>query len=44
MKGEIISMEKMYNDFTCTYFYQVTVSFEEIPKLKVGNCEVKQGG
>ncbi len=43
MKPEIVCIEKLFDESTCTGFYRVVVNYSEMPKLKLGNCEeIKQ--
>lgn len=45
-KGEIILIEKMFDDLTCQYhpwhkyFWRVSINFTEEPDLKMGLAEV----
>jgi len=42
INGEIIVIEKMFDTATCRYYYSCTIVFNDVPKLILGNCEVKQ--
>jgi hypothetical protein len=43
MKGEIISLEKvMLAD--CSWCYEGIIRFEDKPNLKLGKCEINNGG
>lgn len=44
MKGELISLEKVFDNATCEYFFVAVINFNDKPNLKLGNCEVKQYG
>ncbi len=41
-EGEIIMIDKLYDEATCTHFWRVDIYFEEVPDLKLGKCEVTQ--
>jgi len=42
MKGEVISVVKVWDEASCCFFWQITIEFIDLPNLKMGNCEVKQ--
>lgn len=42
MRGEIIRLEKVWDDSSCIWFWQAILEFENMPRLKLGNCEVEQ--
>ena len=41
-KGEVIALEKMFDETVCVFFWRAIISFQEIPDLELGLCEVKQ--
>jgi hypothetical protein len=42
VKGEIVAIEKIFDSSSCQWFYQAIIDFEELPKLKLGECKVIQ--
>jgi len=41
--GRIVTVTEMFDDIECRVVYQVTIVFEDSPKLNLGKCVVKQG-
>lgn len=42
MKGEIISINKVFSEINYEFAYETVIRTKEIPKVKLGECEVKQ--
>lgn len=42
VKGEILMLEKIFDNTTYKWVWQATIDFDELPDLKMGMCEVKQ--
>ncbi len=42
MKGEIVNINKNFNTVNCRYFYEISIEIENLPDLKLGECEVIQ--
>jgi len=42
VKGEIVMLEKVFDNTSCEWVWQVTIDFNELPNLKMDKCEVKQ--
>jgi len=44
MKAEIIALDKIFNDVSCSHSWQVILQFDKLPPYKLGECriEVKQ--
>ncbi len=43
-KGEITRLIILYYQFNNKIGYEITIEFEDKPKLMLGKCEVKQSG
>jgi len=41
MKGEIVTIQRFWDDAMCKFFYQCTIDFEKKPDLELGECEIK---
>lgn len=42
IEGEIVMLEKIFDNTTCEWIWQATIVFIKLPDLKIGKCEVKQ--
>lgn len=40
MKAEIISIQKIFDDVTCKFSWQIILDCEDIPEVKVGYVEL----
>ncbi len=40
--GEIIMIDKLFDEATCTHFWRIDIYFHEPPEFKMGKCEVSQ--
>jgi hypothetical protein len=42
MKGRITQIRQVVNDMETIVAYQIVIETEDLPNIKLGDCEVKQ--
>jgi len=42
INGEILTIEKVFDNATCAYYYSVGIAVDNIPDLKLGKCKIVQ--
>lgn len=42
MEGEIVSIEKVWDNASCTFSWHYVVEFENMPEIKLGKVKMSQ--